>query len=114
MYDEQRYTQMKKEIADEILSRLSVDVDVKKAILEIKDLAFAGVNPSGGVHVVYLRTCFPCASRSKQMVKRKETVLLFFLFSLIAAISKHSLMVCFAALRQVCALFCALLDTSLS
>lgn len=38
MYDEQRYTQMKKEIADEILSRLSVDVDVKKAILEIKDL----------------------------------------------------------------------------
>lgn len=42
-------------------------------------------NMSGGVHVVYRRTCFPCASRSKRTVKRKDTVLPFFLFSLMFA-----------------------------
>ena len=38
MHDQERYKQMKNEIIDELMSRISVDADVKDAILKIKEL----------------------------------------------------------------------------
>lgn len=52
-------------------------------------LDFADVKPSSGFQVVYSLICFPLISRSKQTMKRYDTVFPFLLFSLMVATEIH-------------------------